>query len=127
MLVDCVKVFMQPGCSMVVNGIKRNTESGPAGEGSYFKNLGFGKGLFTQSAELLLLIKVGEKIFPIPIDKQFREKFKKPGRAYAVLSEKRMKRIEATMPEKINVEATGDSRYPYRVLDSEIDIWYSKI
>jgi len=127
MLLKCIKVFMQPGCSMVINGIKKNVESGPAGEGSYFKNLGHGKGLFSQSAELLLLVEAGEKVFPIPIDKQFRKKFQKPGTAYAQLNKERMKKIDIMMPKEIKVEATGDSRYPYRVEDSEIDAWYERI
>ena len=127
MLVKCIKVFMQPGCSLVINGVKRNSESGPAGEGSYFKNLGHGKGLFSQSAELLLLVEVGKKVFPVPIDKQFREKFRKPGTAYATLSEKRMKKIAAAMPDHISVEVTGNARYPYRVGDQEIDVWFKRI
>lgn len=118
---------MQSGYGMVVNGVKRNSESGPAGEGVYFKNLGHGKGLHSQSAELSLFVEVGEETFPIPIDKQFREKFRKPGTAYATLSEKRMKKIAAAMPDHINVEATENSRYPYRVEDREIDVWFKRM
>lgn len=118
---------MQPSCSILIDGIKKNAESGPAGEGSYFKNLGHGKGLFSQSAELLLLVEVGEKVFPIPIDKQFRKKFQKPGKAYAQLNKERMKRINEMMPREINVEGTGNSRYPYQVEDPEIDAWYEHV
>lgn len=127
MLVKCIKVFMQPGCSLVINGVKKNSESGPVGEGNYFKNLGHGKGLFSQSAELLLLVEVGEKVFPIPIDKQFRKKFQKPGTAYAQLNKERMKKIDVMMPKEIDVEETGNSRYPYQVKDSEIDDWYERV
>ena len=118
---------MQPGCSIKITGVKKDTESGSTGEGCYFKNLGYGTGLFTQSAELLLFIEVDKKVFPVPIDKQFREKFRKPGKAYATLSEKRMKKIASAMPDNINVEATGNSRYPYRAEDQEIYNWYLRI
>jgi hypothetical protein len=89
--------------------------------------LGHGKGLFSQSAELLLLVDVDGKVLPIPIDKQFRKKFQKPGTAYAQLNKDRMKRIDIMMPKEINVEGTGNSRYPYQVEDSEIDAWYENV
>ncbi len=127
-LAKCIKVFSQRGSAVMTNGVKQNTKSGPMGPGIYFDNKGHGKGLISHAAELLLFIEVDEKMFYVPIDKQFRKKFQKPGTRYATLSKDRLDRIGVTMPTHVDIEETGEiGQYPYRVMDQSINLWFSKI
>ncbi len=122
----CVKMSIQPGSSIIVSGVKQKEKNGSLGPGNFFKNLNFGKGLISYSAQLLLFVEIDEKIISIRIDKKFRKKFTKPGRSHANFTEKRIKRIYETMPNEIEV-IKGNGCFEYEVADYEIDAWYARL
>ena len=123
----CKKVFMVKGFGQKNNQAKKNDRSYSPGPGSYVKNLGCGNELFSVRDELFVSVEIGREIVSISIDKQFRDKFQKPGAAYANFSKKRLGKIALSMPLEVDVEETGDPLHPYRVTDKNINTWYFEI
>ena len=121
MKVRCDKVDTKPSSTKRISGVREDEKDYKTSDGRNFRNLGNGYGTITEPAELLLTVLVEVKI---PIDLQFREKFQKPNKKYAQLTEKRMKKIQETMPDSINIRATGDPRQPRKVEDRDITDWF---
>lgn len=124
MKVKCVKIVGQPSLTTACRGIKKNRRN-YSSESESFRNNRCGTGYFTQKAEILLRTEVDGKPSVIPIGKQFRVRFQKPGTAYATLSKKRIQRIKNSMPNHVNIRVTGDGSY--QVEESDIDTWFSRI
>lgn len=72
-----------------------------------------------------VLIENGE--VSVPIDDQFRKKFQKPGKKYAVLNKIRLQKIQETKPREIEVEYMGCMDRPFRVLNREIAAWFERM
>ena len=72
-----------------------------------------------------VLIENGEVL--VPIDDQFRKKFKQPDKKYALFNTTRLQKIRETKPRKIEVEYTGQMERPFRVLNHEISTWFERV
>jgi hypothetical protein len=72
-----------------------------------------------------VLIEGGE--VEISIDEQFRQKFYKPGKKYAIFTVFRLQAIRETQPKDIEVEYTGKMEFPFRVSNLEISAWFERV
>lgn len=119
----CQKVEMKMSITNRISGVREDEKDHVTSDGRNFRNLGNGYGTITQPAELSITVLVEVKI---PIDSEFREKFQKPNTRHANLTERRMKRIQETMPDIIDVRVTGNPKQPFKVENGDIADWFSR-
>jgi hypothetical protein len=78
---------------------------------------------------LLLIIRIKEQTISISIEKDFKERFRELGKGFYInLTDRRIEKIQKTMPEFITIERTSsdDYKHPFRVVEKDIDAWFER-
>ena len=127
MLATCLKILVQKGYGTILKEIRKDEKNEPLGFKDCLEKVEYKQELPAKSNELILLIEIDGKKFPVSIGVQFRKKFQQPKKCHSILTRERIYKIESTMPSEINVESTGYSRHPYQVEDREINAWYENV